>query len=251
MDRSFFTAPALEVAPRLLGATLTLRTVRASGDPELSEVAIRITEVEAYHGVGVPGPYDPGSHARDRRTERNASMFGPPGHAYVYLSYGMHFALNLVCSPEGSASGVLLRAGEVIRGVTTAQQRRTAGRTDQQLAAHTLARGPGNLARALGINRPEHDGLDVLAAPFRLEPRDVEPPGIVAGPRVGVSGEAGSMSFPWRFWIAGDPSVSAYRPGRNVPKAMPAPRPDQRPTGRSEGGTAPARPRRSQPPRPR
>ena len=99
VERSFFLPPAAEVAPRLLGSRLTVQSAEGP-------VAIRITEVEAYHGVGVPGPYDPGSHSRDRMTSRNASMFGPPGHAYVYLSYGIHFAINLVCSPEGAASGV-------------------------------------------------------------------------------------------------------------------------------------------------
>src|SRR5690606_14136749 len=85
---------------------------------------LRITEVEAYHGVGTDGPYDGGSHARSRRTDRNAAMFGPPGHAYVYFNYGMHFALNLVCSPEGVASGVLLRAGEILSGEPVARLRR-------------------------------------------------------------------------------------------------------------------------------
>lgn len=109
MDRDLFTAHALHVAPRVLGARLRV-------DSKDGPVALRITEVEAYHGVGVPGPYDAGSHSRDRKTERNASMFGPPGHAYVYFTYGMHYALNLVCSPEGTASAVLIRAGRSSRG---------------------------------------------------------------------------------------------------------------------------------------
>ncbi len=215
MTRELFLSPALEVAPRLLGATLAV-------DGEDGRVAIRITEVEAYHGVGTPGPYDAGSHSRDRRTERNASMFGPPGHAYVYFSYGMHFALNLVCSPEGVASGVLLRAGEVVEGAEIASARRAAKRGDagiEPIRPRLLARGPGNLAAALGITRPGHDGLDLFAEPFVFEAARGPVPGTMSGPRVGVSGEAGGSAFPWRFWIAGDPTVSAYRPGRNVPGA--------------------------------
>jgi DNA-3-methyladenine glycosylase len=214
VSRELFLSPALEVAPHLLGATIA-----AEGDD--GRVAIRITEVEAYHGVGTPGPYDAGSHSRDRRTERNASMFGPPGHAYVYFSYGMHFALNLVCSPEGTASGVLLRAGEVIEGAELAQARRASKRGEGSatpIRPHLLARGPGNLAAALGITRPEHDGRDLFAAPFRFEAAQGPAAEMSSGPRVGVSGEAGGPAFPWRFWIAGDPTVSAYRAGRNVPR---------------------------------
>lgn len=205
MDRELFNAPALEVAPRLLGAALTV-------DSPDGPVSLRITEVEAYHGVGAPGPYDAGSHSRDRRTERNASMFGPPGHAYVYLSHGLHFALNFVCSPEGAASGVLIRAGEILDGEELARLRR-----NRDVPRAHLARGPGNLAKALGITRPEHDGRDLLAAPFSLSAPLDPPLGVSTGPRVGVSGEAGSTAFPWRFWVTGDRTVSAYRPGKNVP----------------------------------
>lgn len=123
-----FLAPALEVAPLLLGARLTVSGHLNRQHPGVP-VTLRITEVEAYHGVGTPGPYDAGSHSRDRRTERNASMFGPPGHAYVYFSYGMHFAINMVCSPEGTASGVLIRAGEIVAGAEVARSRREAGRS--------------------------------------------------------------------------------------------------------------------------
>lgn len=228
MTRDLFSRPALDVAPELLGSHLT---VRAEG----GDVTIRITEVEAYHGVGVPGPYDAGSHSRDRLTERNASMFGPPGHAYVYLSYGVHFALNLVCSPEGTASGVLIRSGEVVEGAEVARRRREAkqrganrggGRVQdpaRPIGAHLLARGPGNLATALGITRPAHDGRDLFETPFRFEAAGAPEPAISTGPRVGVSGEAGGWAFPWRFWATGDPTVSAYRPGRNVPSAPPTP----------------------------
>ncbi|QBE47463.1 DNA-3-methyladenine glycosylase [Leucobacter triazinivorans] len=212
MTRELFLSPALEVAPRLLEALLTVAA------PE-GDVTIRITEVEAYHGVGTDGPYDAGSHAKDRRTERNASMFGPPGHAYVYFSYGMHFALNMVCSPEGAASGVLIRAGEVVSGAGLAHERRSAKR-GAPIDARMLARGPGNLAAALGVRRDTHDGRDLFAPPFALRlPDETErrPRGdVMNGPRVGVAGEAGGPAFPWRFWIAGDPTVSAFRPGRGA-----------------------------------
>ncbi|MBK0418144.1 DNA-3-methyladenine glycosylase [Leucobacter sp. CSA1] len=215
MVRELFSSHALDVAPNLLGGLLTLD---GAGGP----VTVRITEVEAYHGVGTPGPYDPGSHSRDRRTERNASMFGPPGHAYVYFSYGMHFALNMVCSPEGVASGVLIRSGEVVAGADIAHARREAkrGTVAAPIPDRMLARGPGNLAAALGITRPEHDGLDLLAAPFAFRPGQGPVPveTIASGPRVGVAGEAGGPAFPWRFWIAGDPTVSAFRPGRGAPR---------------------------------
>lgn len=217
VSRQFFLPQALEVAPRLLGAHLTVHSSDGA-------VGIRITEVEAYHGVGTTGPYDPGSHARDRRTDRNSSMFGSPGHAYVYFSYGMHFALNLVCSPDGIASGVLLRSGEVVEGVDLAQSRRHEKRgvngsgSSEPIHNPHLARGPGNLAAALGLTRETHDGADLFKAPFEFQERTGDAPEISSGPRVGVSGEAGSSRFPWRFWLTKDPTVSAYRPGRNVPR---------------------------------
>lgn len=189
------------------------------------DVSVRITEVEAYHGVGVPGVYDAGSHSKDRRTARNASMFGPPGHAYAYFTYGMHYAINLVCSPAGVASGVLLRAGEVISGEDVARTRRvskrgaTTGAGAGEIAHHQLARGPGNLATALGITRETHDGLDLFAPPFAFVVREaMEPLPILTGPRVGVAGEAGGPAFPWRFWIADDATVSSFRPGRGAPR---------------------------------
>lgn len=221
VDRAFFLPPALQVAPALLGAKLTV-------DSPEGAVTLRITEVEAYHGVGAPGPYDPGSHARKARTERNGSMFGPPGHAYVYFSYGMHHAINMVCSPEGVASGVLIRAGEIVAGARLAEARRHRKRRGTHdpdpdapaISARMLARGPGNVAAALGLTRATHDGLDLFAPPFQLTPRapGFEAARIANGPRVGVAGEAGGPAFPWRFWIAQDPTVSAFRPGRGAPR---------------------------------
>ena len=179
------------VAPHLLGAVLR------------TDVAIRITEVEAYRGE-----QDPGSHAYRGKTGRNASMFGPPGHLYVYFIYGMHWSVNIVCWPEGTAGGVLIRAGEVIEGHETARSRRPAARTDRD-----LARGPARLAQALGIDgtyngtRIGEDGAADLEVPTIPAPW-------TSGPRVGVSGAGGTDDYPWRYWIPGDKHVSPYRRGR-------------------------------------
>lgn len=163
-------------------------------------VVLRLTEVEAYDGAD-----DPASHAWRGRTERNAVMFGPAGFCYVYRSYGMHWCLNVVTGMPGAAAAVLLRAGEVVEGVPTAIAR-SAG----ALRPYELARGPGRLTRALGIDRDLH-GADLVhpRSPLRLLPATGEPVGEVAhGPRVGVSRAA---DVPWRFWLAGDRTVSAYR----------------------------------------
>ena len=127
--------PVLEVAPDLLGAVVRHAT------PD-GPVAVRLTEVEAYDGAN-----DPGSHAFRGRTPRNAVMFGPPGHVYVYFTYGMHWCMNLVCGPEGQASAVLLRAGEVVEGATLATRRRPTAKTPRE-----LARGPARLTLALGVD---------------------------------------------------------------------------------------------------
>lgn len=205
-----------EVAPRLLGGIL--RTT-VSG----VTVAVRITEVEAYHGLGTGDRPDPGSHARMGQTPRNATMWGPPGRLYVYLSHGIHSCVNVVCGPEGQAGGVLLRAGEVIEGEPVAFGRRPAARR-----ARDLARGPGRFGDAVGLRHPVHDGLDAVTgaelagASARLElPAGRLHPGerIASGPRVGVAGLAGTDAFPWRFWIDGDPTVSAFRWGRGAEQA--------------------------------
>ncbi|MGO2030828.1 MAG: DNA-3-methyladenine glycosylase [Glutamicibacter ardleyensis] len=212
MDREFFSHDALEVAPKLLGARFGVQ-----GPAGL--VTLRITEVEAYLGVGTTGPYDPGSHSKDRRTERNASMFLDAAHVYVYFSYGMHYAINFVCSPSGIASGVLIRAGEIVEGMDIARQRRVSRRTENGpgITDRQLARGPGNVAQALGITRAEHDGKDLFRAPFSLHAPAQPPARIASGPRVGVAGRAGGSDYPWRFWLPGDPTVSAFRRGRNAP----------------------------------
>jgi len=170
----------LEVAPRLLGAVLTH-----------GGVSVRLTEVEAY-----AGPADPGSHAHRGRTPRNAVMFGPPGHLYVYFVYGMHHCANLVTGPEGEPGAVLLRAGEVVGGIDRARSRRP-GASDRD-----LARGPARLCRALGIDLTDNGARPVLVPGERVVQ-------ISRGPRVGLRRAA---DLPWRFWATGDPTVSDYRP---------------------------------------
>jgi DNA-3-methyladenine glycosylase len=198
--RALLTGRAPEIAPRLLGGML----ISDLG----ARVTLRITEVEAYAGVG----QDPGSHAHRRRTARNAAMFGPPGHAYVYFTYGMHWCLNVVAHPEAEAGAVLIRAGEVTTGLAAARGRRPAARTDRD-----LARGPARLAAALAVTGAL-DGMDLLdpSSPLRLAlpaPRAwVAPRTIESGPRTGVA-EAGAQT-PWRFWLEGEPTVSPHRPAR-------------------------------------
>jgi DNA-3-methyladenine glycosylase len=243
------------VAPALLGCVLAHETADGL-------VAVELTEVEAYTGAT-----DPASHAYRGMTARNAIMFGPPGHAYVYFTYGMHFCVNVVCQPAGTASAVLLRAGRVIAGEPLARRRRAARRaadvrdagvdaaadvTGEVTAdvpaadvtaaditaagasavrtARDLARGPARLCQALAITRAQN-GADfcVPASPLRLLPGPGTPsadgtargsiavddagrtqatPVISAGPRVGVTAAA---EVAWRFWLTGDPTVSAYR----------------------------------------
>lgn len=202
-----------EVAPRLLGGIL-----RTLVDGE--EVAVRLTEVEAYHGLGTGAMPDPGSHARMGPTPRNATMWGEPGHLYVYLSHGIHSCVNVVCGPEGVAGGILLRGGEVVEGLDAAHRRRRAARSSRD-----LARGPGRLGEAVGLRHPAHDGIDAITgaeqagAVARLFVRRDPLAEIASGPRVGVAGLAGTAAFPWRFWIPGDPSVSPFRWGRGAAEA--------------------------------
>ncbi|MFB9836532.1 DNA-3-methyladenine glycosylase [Actinoallomurus acaciae] len=190
LPRSFFDRRAEEVAPGLLGCVLTRTTAEGA-------VSARLTEVEAY-----AGPRDPASHAYRGPTKRNAVMFGPPGHAYVYFTYGMHFCVNLVCLGEGTAAAVLLRAGEVVEGRELAVARRP------RSSPRDLARGPARLCEALAIDR-ELSGTDVCdpASPLRVSAGGPAS-SFRTGPRTGVSS---AKDVPWRFWIDGDPSVSAYR----------------------------------------
>jgi DNA-3-methyladenine glycosylase len=173
-------------------------------------VTVRLSEVEAYAGVGA----DPASHAHRGRTPRNAVMFGPAGYAYVYFTYGMHWCLNVVCGVEGEASAVLVRAGTVVDGLPAARARRP-GAADRD-----LARGPARLTQALAI-AAESNGVCLLdpASTVRLQPpaTPVNPTTVRSGPRVGV---AGAAEVPWRFFLHGDPSVSVYR--AHVPRRRPA-----------------------------
>ena len=243
------------MAPALLGCVLVHETADGL-------VAVELTEVEAYTGAT-----DPASHAYRGMTGRNAVMFGPPGHAYVYFTYGMHFCVNVVCQPPGTASAVLLRAGRVVAGEPLARRRRAARRAadvrdvivaaaadvtgevtadvpaadvpaaDVPVAgasavrtARDLARGPARLCQALAITRAQNGAdLCVPASPLRLlagpgtpsaggsarddiavddAGRTQAAPVISAGPRVGVTSAA---EVRWRFWLTGDPTVSAYR----------------------------------------
>jgi DNA-3-methyladenine glycosylase len=180
------------VAPELLGWTLSHTTDEGT-------VAVELTEVEAYMG-----PDDPASHAYRGPTPRNVVMFGKAGHLYTYFSYGMHWCCNVVTGPDGHASAVLLRAGRVVEGADLARQRR-----GERVKDSSLARGPGCLGQALGLHR-DHNGADLLAdGPVRLQPGEVLGPDRVAsGHRVGVSL---AHDVPWRFWVQGDITVSAYK----------------------------------------
>jgi DNA-3-methyladenine glycosylase len=185
LRRSFFARSVHEVAPDLIGATLLVDGIGG-----------RIAEVEAYDQE------DPASHGYRGRTARNESMFGLPGHAYVYRSYGVHWCLNLVCGEEGVAEAVLVRALEPTAGIE--QQRRRRGADDLR----ALCSGPGKLCQALAVTR-EHDGLPLDRAPFRLEEREAVPE-IATGPRIGIT-RATELS--WRYALAGSPFVSrALRP---------------------------------------
>jgi DNA-3-methyladenine glycosylase len=176
--------PVLEAAPRLLGAMFTH-----------GGVTVRLTEVEAYDGA-----HDPGSHAHNGPTNRNAVMFGPPGHLYVYFTYGMHHCCNVACGPDGEASAILLRAGEVVDGIEIARERRP-GSSDRD-----LARGPGRLCKAMGIDRHDND-LDLRDRLVLGPPAE----NISTGPRVGLRLAA---DRPWRFWLTEDPTVSRYVPAK-------------------------------------
>ncbi|WP_026922386.1 DNA-3-methyladenine glycosylase [Glycomyces arizonensis] len=187
MDRSFFDRDSVAVAPELLGCLVT-----ANG------VTVRLTEVEAYRQD------DPASHSFRGRTARTAVMFGPAGHLYVYFTYGMHYCANISCGPEGFGAAVLLRAGEVVDGVATAQARR-----GERIAFRDLGRGPARLAQAMGWDRDD-DGADMVGS-VRRGAGDLA---VRSGPRTGITKAA---EVPWRFWIDGDAFVSPYK---RHPKAL-------------------------------
>lgn len=190
--REWLGRPAAEVAPELLGWRLSHRSADGT-------VTVELTEVEAYMGEE-----DPASHAHRGRTPRNLVMFGHAGHLYTYLSYGMHWCCNVVTGVDGHASAVLLRAGRVVAGTELARSRR-----GERVKAAALARGPGCLGQALGLGR-EQNGADLLtSADLRLEPPDLDRAlDVRSGHRVGVTL---AHDVPWRFWVAEEPTVSAYK----------------------------------------
>jgi DNA-3-methyladenine glycosylase len=178
--KAFFSRSVHHVAPELIGATLLIGGVGG-----------RIVEVEAYHHT------DPAAHSFNGQTPRNAVMFGPPGYAYVYRSYGIHWCLNFVCEPEGSASAVLIRAIEPLEGLAAMRRRR--GLTDTRL----LCSGPGRLAEAMGVTIA-HNGLALDKLPFELYARE-DKPEIVVGIRIGITKAA---DLPWRYGLKGSRFLS-------------------------------------------
>ena len=185
LRRDFFARSVLEVAPELIGATMTVGGVGGV-----------IVEVEAYHHT------EPAAHSYGGRTERNAVMFGPPGYVYVYRSYGIHWCVNFVCEAEGSASAVLIRALAPTAGLPTMRRRR--GVKDERL----LCFGPGRLCQALGITHA-HNALALDRPPFELHARTDTPP-IAVGPRIGITKAADKL---WRYGLAGSRFLSKPFPG--------------------------------------
>jgi DNA-3-methyladenine glycosylase len=194
LGRDFFDRSVHEVAPDLIGVTLVVDGVGGV-----------IVEAEAYDHE------DPAAHGYRGRTERNASMFGPPGHAYVYRSYGIHWCLNFVSEPPDVASAVLIRALEPTHGIDVMRTRR--GVDELRL----LCSGPGRLCQALGVTGA-HDGLSLAEPPFELRARE-ETPELAVGPRVGITK---AVEQPWRYTLAGSGFVSGRR--RRGGSASPAPR---------------------------
>jgi DNA-3-methyladenine glycosylase len=180
LTRAFFARSVHEVAPELIGATLLVDGVGGT-----------IVEVEAYDQD------DPASHSYGGLRPTTASMFGPPGHAYVYRSYGVHWCVNLVCGEEGRAEAVLVRALAPTRGLDAMRARRGVERE------RSLCSGPGKLCQALGITRA-HDGLPLDEPPFELVARDSEPE-LAVGTRIGITR---AVEQPWRYGLAGSPFLS-------------------------------------------
>lgn len=210
--RSFFTRDVLDVAPALLGCVLQRR------DPDAA-VSLLITEVEAY-----AGERDPGAHSYRGKTQRNQTLFGPPGHLYCYFTYGMHHALNVVVGPVDQPYACLIRAGDIVGGIDAARQRRLRKPRHSLVPDYALARGPGCVAQCFDATL-SNDGDDLLSGEWRLFiPKSGAVLAHLKGPRVGVSGPGGdAQSFPWRFWLADRRSVSTYRPGRASRRTREAP----------------------------
>lgn len=188
LTRDWFDRPSRAVAADLLGCRLV-------HDAPEGRVVGRIVEVEAYEG-----PEDLAAHSSRGRTPRNATMFGPPGHLYVYLIYGLHHCVNVVCGPGAKPEAVLLRAAAIEEGIDLARLRRGA------VADRRLASGPGNVGRTFGFDRT-HDGSDLLTGTIRIEPGFPAGP-IRSGRRIGIGYAAAWAERPYRYWIDGDPHVS-------------------------------------------
>lgn len=188
--RDWFDRPAVSLAAELLGARLVHES------PE-GAVGGRIVEVEAYRG-----PEDLAAHSSRGRTPRNAVMFGPPGHVYVYLVYGLHLCMNIVAGPGLKPEAVLIRALNLDEGLELAAARRGARARPERLAS-----GPGNVGKALGITLA-HNGADLLGGPIRVEPREGRRPTTRRGPRIGVAYAGAWAERPLRFWVEGDAHVS-------------------------------------------
>jgi DNA-3-methyladenine glycosylase len=199
LARTFYDRDALELAPELLNKLLVRTgTGSGSGAHRGARLAARIVEVEAYRGAD-----DPGSHSFRRQTPRNATMFGPPGHLYVYFSYGNHWCMNVVAGPGAQPHAVLLRSAAPLAGVDTMRDRRAAAKRDRDLCS-----GPGRLGQAFGVDRA-HDGLDLVRGEIRIVDDGVAPPtdpGISR--RIGL-GEGKGEALPYRFYVKGDENVSA------------------------------------------
>ena len=195
LPRAFYARGPRALARALLGRVLV------HDDPGAGRLAGLIVETEAYGGAD-----DPASHARMGETPRNRVMFGPPGVAYVYFTYGMHHCFNIVCGPQGRAAAVLVRALEPVLGVEAMRRRRPGVETAR------LARGPGSLARALGLDR-RHDGADLTRGPLWIADLAPRRGGrrVGRGPRVGITRAA---AWPWRYWLVGSAAVSAGPRGR-------------------------------------
>lgn len=199
LPRAWFAHHALEVAPALVGVLLE-RTA-----PDGTLLRARITETEAYTED------DPACHAHRRRTPRNEPLFGPPGHAYVYRTYGIHWCLNVATGPDGEAQGVLVRAAEPLAGLAVLRARR-----GQRTPDRDLLRGPGRLTQALEVHG-EHTGADLCGQDPPLVLRDDGArPAVARGPRVGVSRAA---DWPWRFTAVGSRFVSPYTRSPRAPRA--------------------------------
>jgi DNA-3-methyladenine glycosylase len=188
-DRAWFDRPALEVAPDLLGRRIAHHAAEGV-------VAGRIVETEAY-----AGPEDLAAHSSHGRTARTQTLFGAPGHLYVYLVYGIHHCINVVCGPGTKPEAVLIRAVALDEGLALARDRR-----GSRVPAERLAAGPGNVAQALGIDR-SLDGVDLLSGPVTITD-GIPPTRISRRPRVGVAYAAAWAALPYRFLVTDDPHVS-------------------------------------------